>query len=273
MRTLKDMLAAHVNANHTNWTEHLGAVTHVFNTCINISTGYTPFYLMYGRECHTPDTEFLHTAEFKDLDIYSSELRDALSLAWDTLSGSIWSQKTERYNQRPRKPLPFHAYELNELVYLKRIPRRFYTNQLEEITYGLSSKLQSRYCGPYRITKLRSPVLFEAEVHGKTRVVHAINMKPARVHLHLAADVADLDDENWDSDEEDNQNEDLDDIEDNDDTEVEGPELEQAPIIRYCLVTNNSHDNRFPVYVRTELPSLPLTRHKNKEEEQEAMKD
>ncbi len=41
----------------------------------------------------------------------------------------------------------------------------------------LSAKLQYRFCGPYVVTKVLSPVTFEADIHGKATVVHALNMK------------------------------------------------------------------------------------------------
>ena len=35
-----------------------------------------------------------------------------------------------------------------------------------------------RWSGPYRVTSVLSPVLYEAFVHGRMTRVHAINMKP-----------------------------------------------------------------------------------------------
>ena len=42
----------------------------------------------------------------------------------------------------------------------------------------LAGKLQYRWVGPYRIVKVISPVLYDANVHGKTVRTHAVNMKP-----------------------------------------------------------------------------------------------
>jgi hypothetical protein len=187
MRTLKDMLSAHVDNTQSNWAEHLPAVAHIYNTTVNFSTNYTPFYLNHGRPCASPDTEYLATEIKKsELDEYTIGLRDALALAWHTISGSAWSDKTERYNARPSAPLAFKHYEVNQLVFMKRIPRRFYKSQKDEELHALSAKLQPRYSGPYRITKVLSDVLYQAQVHGKTRTLHAINIKPAHVFLNVA---------------------------------------------------------------------------------------
>ena len=39
------------------WTKWLGAITFAMNSSVNRTTGFTPFYLMFGREPHIP----LHT--------------------------------------------------------------------------------------------------------------------------------------------------------------------------------------------------------------------
>lgn len=75
---------------------------------------------------------------------------------------------------------------MNQLVYIKRIPKRFYKSAIEEADYHLSSKLQARFAGPYRITEVLSPVLYRAEIHGREKTIHAINMKPSRTYLDVS---------------------------------------------------------------------------------------
>jgi transposase InsO family protein len=186
MRTLKDMLSAHVKARHDNWSEHLSAVAHIYNTTVNHATGYTPFYLNHGRQCATPDTDFLTTTISTDLDTHVQGLAQSLKLAWDTLGGSVWTDKTAVYNKRTVQPLEFTHYEPNQLVFIKRIPRRFYRDLTDEAQYALSTKLQARYSGPYRILRKKSDVVYVAMVHGKEHTIHAWNMKPAMVDLHVA---------------------------------------------------------------------------------------
>ena len=57
-RTLKELLrAATRGLEQDQWTKWLGAITFAMNASINRTTGFTPFYLMFGREPHIP----LHT--------------------------------------------------------------------------------------------------------------------------------------------------------------------------------------------------------------------
>ena len=57
--TLLDMLATASKGNPNKWEKFLRPVCFAYNTSIQASTGYTPYYLMYGREPQLPiDLEF-----------------------------------------------------------------------------------------------------------------------------------------------------------------------------------------------------------------------
>ena len=61
---------------------------------------------------------------------------------------------------------------------LKCHPKRFYIDTSKKEKTKILAKLQYRWVGPYRISRVLSPVLYEAFVHGRTIRVHAVNMKP-----------------------------------------------------------------------------------------------
>jgi hypothetical protein len=48
-RTLEDMLRSYVNVRHDNWDEHLAMLEFAVNNAKNESTGYSPFFMTYGR--------------------------------------------------------------------------------------------------------------------------------------------------------------------------------------------------------------------------------
>ena len=53
-RTLLDMLATTVKENPTSWEDHLRKVCLAYNSSTYPTTGYSPFYLMFGRHAKLP---------------------------------------------------------------------------------------------------------------------------------------------------------------------------------------------------------------------------
>jgi len=49
-RRLNSLLAKTVQKDHSNWSDLLAYVTFSYNITTHSATGFTPFYLMYGRE-------------------------------------------------------------------------------------------------------------------------------------------------------------------------------------------------------------------------------
>ncbi|GBM89536.1 Transposon Tf2-6 polyprotein [Araneus ventricosus] len=52
-KTLADMLSMYANIEQRNWDEILPFVTFAYNTAKQETTGFTPFYLLHGREAET----------------------------------------------------------------------------------------------------------------------------------------------------------------------------------------------------------------------------
>ena len=84
-------------------------------------------------------------------------------------------------NRLIAKPLEFKEYQVGDRFYLKQIPPQKYSHYSDpkRTQSKISPKLQHRYVGPYTITNKFSPVLYEAEVNGEYKTIHALKMKPA----------------------------------------------------------------------------------------------
>ncbi|KAJ8023271.1 hypothetical protein HOLleu_35637 [Holothuria leucospilota] len=90
-RTLLDMLGTLEQDEKPNWSKHLSAMVHAYNSTINSATGYSPYYLLFGREARlavdskygvSPD-RYSHREHYKYVSDLKSSLQKAYQLAED----------------------------------------------------------------------------------------------------------------------------------------------------------------------------------------------
>ena len=178
MRTLKDQLAAWTNKFHNDWDKHLQKVAHAYRVTVNDATGFTPYYLNHGRECNTPTEAWLEAFDEEDqLGEFADNLRQKMLAAWQLTALRV-VKNVETFNRVPRRHIEFEPYAVGQYVFLKVIPKRVYSEGYKKKKHKLSSKLQYRYVGPFRITKKLNDVLYEADIHNSPTRIHAVNMKP-----------------------------------------------------------------------------------------------
>lgn len=139
----------YVSDDHRDWDNALPFVTFAYNSSRHDTAGYSPFYLLYGRDPILPFDTVLPIAQ----DSTSEYARDVIAtaeqarqIAHHRLSISQSKQKST-YDSRHRDAnfLP------GDLVLLWSPSRRV----------GLSEKLMSRYAGPYRVLRQVTDVTYE----------------------------------------------------------------------------------------------------------------
>jgi hypothetical protein len=186
---LKDMLSAYANQHQNDWDLALPHVAYAYNTTVCASTGYTPFFMVYGREARQLCNEWIDT--------YMS----TTSGPWD-IAACHKPLDVDEWNKQTRTPLPFKDLDVGSRFFLRHIPKptapitstkkKLATADLptdinpddptaddSTITkIKISKSLQHRWTGPYVITKKFSKILYETVINGLPRVVHIINMKP-----------------------------------------------------------------------------------------------
>ncbi|UYV76764.1 hypothetical protein LAZ67_14001975 [Cordylochernes scorpioides] len=173
-KTIADMLSMYVDVNQKDWDEILPFVTFAYNTAKQESTGFSPFYLVHGREAETPLDLLFPKFPSEDEDDFiqtlGSRAEEARQLARIHTMRSQGENKL-RYDAHHRNIV----YQPGDLVWIY-IPVR---------KVGLSEKLMRRYFGPYRVTRKISDVTYEVETFGdqhgrrKTKdIVHICRMKP-----------------------------------------------------------------------------------------------
>ena len=178
MGPFKDSLTQLVNKFQDNWDDMCSELAAFYNATVCDQTGYTPNHLMFGRELPTPTEEHISTPLTGKVSEYVKNLQETLQFCWTKAGEQVVSNVTT-YNAVPKERLVFKPYEVGQWFFIRRIPKRFFKSKGDKKAHHLVAKLQMRYCGPYRITKVINPVLYEADIHNTIKRVHAVNMKPA----------------------------------------------------------------------------------------------
>ena len=105
-RTLINMLGCLEPPMKADWKMHIGTVTHAYNCTRNEATGYTPFYLMYGRHPRLPIDLILglgQDVKSKNYDTFVKSLHDSLSKAYNIAqahSSRLKARHKKRYDKK-----------------------------------------------------------------------------------------------------------------------------------------------------------------------------
>jgi len=163
-RTLADTIACYVKDEPNRWTEFLDVAAFAYNTAVHSSTGYSPFYLMYGREAREP-SDLMPPARNRNLTdinmLFSQQWYDALRIAKDRLIEA--KEKQKFYYDRNTKRI---EYKVGDKVLMKQLA----------ITPG---KFNNRWDGPYTVKEKKGNVSYRiiSEDGKKLVVAHADRLK------------------------------------------------------------------------------------------------
>jgi RNase H-like domain found in reverse transcriptase/Reverse transcriptase (RNA-dependent DNA polymerase)/Integrase zinc binding domain/Integrase core domain len=180
MGILKDQLTAYTNAIQDDWDTYLSTVEFAYMTTVNSQTGFTPFFLLYGREANQPHETWIGAFEnVTSLSHYVKRLIRALQESWEYVAEQK-PKEVKKMNKVPSQRRQFHEYEVGDRFYLAERPATNLQHYSDEkrTKIALKPKMQIRFVGPFTITKKFSPVLYEASVNGELKAVHALAMKP-----------------------------------------------------------------------------------------------
>ena len=160
-KKLEEMIRAFVNYDQDNWTDHLVEFEVAYNSSVNATTSFTPFFLSYGYEPRfTPIENTSSTNPTASTQIQT--LKHALSRAQTNIRKS--NEYAATYANKKRTPC---TMKLNDLVMLS-------TKNLNLDNASSRNKLNPKYCGPFRITEQINPVTFRLALSQplKSRGVH-----------------------------------------------------------------------------------------------------
>lgn len=168
-KTLKGLLQAKVQEEANTWDDHIGACMMAYRSSIHQSTGYTPFYLMFGREMRLPIDVMIGSPEGTDeQQLYGQfatklqhNLTSSYQCARENLKTAQQRQK-EYYDKGTKKSL----YQAGDKVYLHN----------PHIKQGEASKFHRHWKGPFTIAERITDVNYRLK-GPKGKIVHSNNIK------------------------------------------------------------------------------------------------
>jgi hypothetical protein len=131
---MKDSLAAYVNVFQTDWDDHLAVVAHYYRTTVNTTTGFTPYFMLYGRECRQPDElwvkSFSELAETSDILVtdYVRGLSESMLLVWELIGAQLKDQAQVRNERINRHIKNIQHFQPGDLVWLERPPQSVFVS-------------------------------------------------------------------------------------------------------------------------------------------------
>ena len=140
-RSIEEMLRAFVGRRQNDWDERLGMIEFAYNNAVHSSSGFTPFYLCYGRHPVSP-VNLLSQVESKNeaADSFLRQMEEDVAQAISNLKRAQDKQKS--YADKRRRELEFQVGD-QVLLATKNLPL--------QVAAGGSRKLGPLYCGPFTV--------------------------------------------------------------------------------------------------------------------------
>jgi hypothetical protein len=174
-RVLKAMLISYVGDNQRLWDRELPKIGCAIRTARHEVTGFTPYFMNFGRHQVLKGTDFKGNIDFGTL-AFDRTLVSARSAAFPSLFEKVKARLKASYEKNKKAyDLRKRSDEFNEgdLVLRRNM-------LLSDASRYYSAKLAKKYLGPYRVRKKLSLWTYElVDEYGKVKGVwHAKDMKP-----------------------------------------------------------------------------------------------
>ena len=122
-RTLLNMLGTMSEKQKSDWKSHVPTLTHAYNAAMHESTGFSPFFLMFGRHPRLAIDAFLgirSSEERKSHQDYADKLKNRLSDAYKRASEEA-AHKGEKYKHYYDKGIRHSVLEAGDRVLVKKV--------------------------------------------------------------------------------------------------------------------------------------------------------
>lgn len=168
-KSLGNYLKSFIQKEQDRWCEYLDFALFAYNNSYNISTGFAPFELLYGRTSKLPTEITKREVPIYNYENYAKELRYRLKTCYDLAKENIIKSKenNKKYYDRGRSA-EFLKLQINDLVLLLK-PKKKY-------------KFENPYEGPYRIEKIIGPGVVIIKKGKKSVKINTERLKLAKAN-------------------------------------------------------------------------------------------
>ena len=159
-QTVEQMLRAFVNADHTDWDEHLDLVEFAYNNSLQASSGHTPFFLNSGTHPNTPLKIAAQSNAARKVPAAMDFLLD-MGTAMDTAKANLLAaqQRQKRYADEHRRETDFKVGQKVNL-----------STQNLHLKEGQAKKLPRRFVGPFEVLEVVSPVAYKLKLPRRMKI-------------------------------------------------------------------------------------------------------
>lgn len=165
-KTLARMLKTYVDEHQTDWDEYLPYVTMAYRSVEHETTGYSPNYLMFGREVQTPlDIMYEMPTSVKSIpeNRWAWELKEKMETAHRLVRENIGGAMLRQKSLHDRK-VSWERFNEGDKVYV------FFPWHMT----GQSPKLTNFLRGPFKVSERITDVTYKVlcGYRGKPQVIH-----------------------------------------------------------------------------------------------------
>ena len=169
-RTLKQTLRFYAST-HRNWDSFIPSALFAYRTGVHAATGYSPFFLNYGRDCRLPlDTVLTYpVSKYTDYRDFTQDLVLKLRNAWNITYDNIRKSK-ERYKEIYDRTAVDVNYQPGDKVFIYQ----------QNVNKSSSRTFAIDYKGPMRVVQVELPNLYVKTIPDNDKPpkkVHADNVR------------------------------------------------------------------------------------------------
>ena len=175
------MLASTVKENLFEWESHRRKVCLAYTTSVHVTTGHTPFFLMFGRQAQLPVDLVFKTDKAPSVSSseYALELQQTLERAYDKVRQTT-SAKQQLQKRLYDQQVHGELYQVGDHVWL----------HTTVLAHTNTKKLYHPWTGPYCVVKCLTDSTYRIHLLSnpcKCLVVHFDRLKPCSTGAQNAA--------------------------------------------------------------------------------------